>query len=117
MSEYYIAGCVFTSQFPDLSLRIQEYVTRRFEMTVWVPGHETLIPELLKHLNPGGVFAAQFPMNDAEPIYQIIRDMAEEERWNFKNVEVDYNGYLTPREYFNLLTGHCNNFQMWETKK
>ena len=82
----------------------------------WVPGHETLIPELLEHLNPGGVFAAQFPMNDTEPVYQIIRDMAEEERWNFKNVEVDYNGSLTPHEYFNLLTRHCSSFQMWETK-
>ena len=82
----------------------------------WVPAHETLIPELLTHLNPGGIFAAQFPMNDAEPLYQIIKAVAEEERWNFKNVEVDYNGSLTPHEYFNLLSGHCSSFQLWETR-
>lgn len=30
MSNYYIASCVFTSRFPELSLRIQEYVKSRF---------------------------------------------------------------------------------------
>lgn len=34
MAEYYIASCVFTSQFPELSLRIQEYVRDRFGFTV-----------------------------------------------------------------------------------
>ena len=33
MSEYYIASCVFTSQFPELSMKIQKYVRDRF-------GHE-----------------------------------------------------------------------------
>ncbi len=30
MSEYYIASCVFTSQFPELSMKIQRYVRDRF---------------------------------------------------------------------------------------
>ena len=30
MSEYYIASCVFTSQFPELSMKIQSYVRERF---------------------------------------------------------------------------------------
>ena len=34
MAEYYIASCVFTSQFPELSLRIQNYVRERFGYTV-----------------------------------------------------------------------------------
>ena len=34
MTEYYIASCVFTSQFPKLSLRIQDYVRNRFGFTV-----------------------------------------------------------------------------------
>lgn len=34
MTEYYIASCVFTSQFPELSLRIQDYVRDRFGFTV-----------------------------------------------------------------------------------
>ncbi len=34
MSEYYIASCVFTSQFPELSLRIQNYICDRYGFTV-----------------------------------------------------------------------------------
>ena len=34
MAEYYIASCVFTSQFPELSRRIQDYVRDRFGFTV-----------------------------------------------------------------------------------
>ena len=34
MSRYYIASCVFTSQFPQLSMRIREYVQNRFGVTV-----------------------------------------------------------------------------------
>lgn len=31
---YYIASCVFTAQFPELSFRIQEYIKNRFSMPV-----------------------------------------------------------------------------------
>lgn len=32
--EYYIAACVFTAQFPELSEKIQQYVTARFHMPI-----------------------------------------------------------------------------------
>ena len=32
--KYYIASCVFTAQFPELSQRIQDYVTSRFDLEV-----------------------------------------------------------------------------------
>ena len=34
MKQYYIASCVFTSQFPQLSLRIQEYIRERWGFEV-----------------------------------------------------------------------------------
>ena len=34
MAEYYIASCVFTSQFSELSRRVQDYVRDRFGFTV-----------------------------------------------------------------------------------
>lgn len=34
MTGYYIASCVFTSQFPDLSFRIQRYVKERFDLNI-----------------------------------------------------------------------------------
>ena len=33
-SSYYIASCVFTAQFPELSLRIQQYIGNRFSMPI-----------------------------------------------------------------------------------
>ena len=32
--EYYIASCVFTSQFPELSSRIRRYVSERYGMEI-----------------------------------------------------------------------------------
>lgn len=32
--DYYIASCVFTSQFPALSFRIQQYVSNRYSIPV-----------------------------------------------------------------------------------
>ena len=34
MEKYYIASCVFSSQFPELSYRIQDYVRERFGMRI-----------------------------------------------------------------------------------
>lgn len=34
MSDYYIASCVFTSQFPELSVQIQNYVSKRFGLNI-----------------------------------------------------------------------------------
>lgn len=33
-NSYYIAGCVFTAQFPELSFRIQKYIKNRFSMPI-----------------------------------------------------------------------------------
>lgn len=82
----------------------------------WVPDHQTLFPFLLTHLKPGGIFAAQFPMNDSEPLYQLIYELAGEERWGLKGVTLDYNGSLMPHEYFDLLSPLCKSVQIWETK-
>ena len=32
--KYYIASCVFTAQFPEISMRIQEYIKERFQMDI-----------------------------------------------------------------------------------
>lgn len=43
MSKYYIASCVFTPQFPELSFRIQDYAEKRFGFSIvrcCVPGYK-----------------------------------------------------------------------------
>ena len=34
MAKYYIASCVFTAKFPELSFRIQKFVKDRYGLTV-----------------------------------------------------------------------------------
>ena len=34
MNRYYIASCVFTARFPELSARIRDYMNRRFGLTI-----------------------------------------------------------------------------------
>ena len=33
-NEYYIASCVFSTQFPELSYKIQDYISKRFNMSI-----------------------------------------------------------------------------------
>ncbi len=82
----------------------------------WVPDHETLLPQLVEHLTDGGVLAAQFPMNQEEPLFQSISQMAEDPKWGFQHHHLAYNGTLAPRAYCNLLLPCCRDVQLWETK-
>ena len=44
----------------------------------WVLGHERLIPALMRHVAPGGLFAAQVPDNLAEEAQLAMREIAAE---------------------------------------
>lgn len=82
----------------------------------WIPDHDEFIPFLMRHLNEGGTLAAQFPMNQEEPLFRAIADVAAEPRWQFESAHLDHNGTLEPEEYFDLLSTCSSSFQVWETK-
>lgn len=82
----------------------------------WIPDHAVLIPALMSKLNEKGVLAVQIPMNDEEPLFQIIQEVAADSKWGLQNVKLQPNEILTPTEYFNILTACSSSFDMWETK-
>lgn len=82
----------------------------------WIPNHEVLIPSLMAKLNDGGTFAVQIPMNGDEPLFRLIREVAEEPRWNLSGVQLQPNQTLTPPEYYNILSACSSAFDMWEVK-
>ena len=47
----------------------------------WIPNHDTLIPSLMEKLNDGGILAVQVPMNGEEPLFRLIREVANESKW------------------------------------
>lgn len=81
----------------------------------WVPDHPMLLPQLMGLLKPGGMLAVQVPINDREPIHQIIFRTVSREEWQ-KRIPYHRSFYtLTPEEYFDLLAENSVDFTMWET--
>lgn len=81
----------------------------------WVPNHESLLPELMQKLNPGGLLAVQIPMNGNEPLYQIITDVASAPKWNLNHTCFETNKVLSPNKYMDILSICASDFQIWET--
>ncbi len=68
----------------------------------WIPNHRELIPQLMEKLTDQGMLAVQMPMNRGEPLYQIIRAVATESKWDFQKVYFETNDTLAPEEYFDI---------------
>ncbi len=82
----------------------------------WIPDHNTLIPSLMGKLNDRGILAVQVPMNGDEPLFRLIREVANEPKWGFTDVKLQPNETLTPHEYYDILSACSSSFDIWEIK-
>ena len=57
----------------------------------------------------------QIPMNYDEPIHKIIGHISEGEKWSARFPEKRIFGTLTQSEYFDILSGLTNDFEIWQT--
>ena len=75
----------------------------------------TLDREMMQLLRPGGILAVQIPINQKEPIHQIIQALAAGEKWkaHFPSPRIFYQ--LTVSEYYDLLGEITDSFELWET--
>jgi trans-aconitate 2-methyltransferase len=77
----------------------------------WLPDHEALLPRLMGHLAPGGVLAAQMPMNGDSPAHRRLRELA--------GPAPDAGGWrppLAPEAYYRILAPHTATVDVWETE-
>lgn len=81
----------------------------------WVPDHETLIPALWKHVNPGGTLAFQIPLTDAMPITPILEELKASSTWGQYLAPVHDLGTLKQDDYFDLVRGLSADFSLWRT--
>lgn len=81
----------------------------------WVPDHPKVFRQMMELLNPGGVLAVQVPMNDQEPIHQILSQTAQSTRWREKIASPRIFYTLSQEEYFNLLGSMTEDFTLWQT--
>ena len=114
-------------QYPDLSFRQLDAHTelptlgQRFDVVFsnaciqWIPNHPKLLREMMQLLRPGGILAVQIPINQKEPIHQIIQALAAGEKWkaHFPSPRIFYQ--LTVSEYYDLLGEITDSFELWET--
>ena len=81
----------------------------------WVANHEVLIPFLMRHLTENGVLAVQIPMNQHEPLYEIIHEVTHDPKWGFDSKLFEANIVLEPIQYFELLSSCSSSFDIWES--
>lgn len=104
----------------DLSGDISEY-NGKFDVVFsnacfqWLPNHRELLPKVFGLLRQGGTLAVQIPMNFDEPIHKIIQRISESEKWSEKFPEKRIFGTLKQSEYFDILSGLTDDFELWQT--
>lgn len=81
----------------------------------WVPNHCEIIPKIFGLLRSGGTLAVQIPMNFDEPVHQIIARICESEKWRDKIPENRIFHTLKISEYFDILSGISDDFELWQT--
>ena len=82
----------------------------------WIPDHDSFIPLLISKLTDNGILAVQMPMNNSEPLYQLVAEIISEPKWELDKAPAHVNKTLAPNEYFNILSTCTSSFDIWETK-
>lgn len=81
----------------------------------WVSNHREILPLLFDKLNQNGVLAVQMPINIQEPLFKIIEETVNNEKWNFSSSLKKQNIPLNGDEYFDIFSSLTNTFDIWET--
>lgn len=111
-------------EHPDIQFRLCEALALEGKYDLlfsnaclqWIPDHNMLLPALMDKLHDGGILAVQIPMNGAEPLFTIIKEVAAEPKWGLQDVVLPPNETLAPSAYFDILSGCSSAFDIWETK-
>lgn len=81
----------------------------------WVPDHLDLLPQLLRHIRPGGWFAFQVPGNFDQPTHTIRRDLAAEEPYAARTAGVAAPDAYDATTYLDALARLGCTVDAWET--
>ena len=81
----------------------------------WVPGHLSLLPQLVGWLRPGGWLAFQVPGNFGEPSHVILRELAGDPRFAPHLDDVAYPASHDPGDYLAALLDAGCAVDAWET--
>jgi trans-aconitate 2-methyltransferase len=82
----------------------------------WIPGHEDLVPRLLRGVKKGGALAFQVPMFRTMPINLAIEEVASRAEWRSLTAGVaDVFTFHDASFYYDALSGAVSKLDIWET--
>lgn len=81
----------------------------------WAPRHDLLYPRLASYLSQGGHLAIQTPDNLQEPAHRMAREIAADGPWASKIGDVRHPPRHSAPDYYDLLSPHCSNVDVWRT--
>lgn len=82
----------------------------------WIPGHDRLIPALLRSVAEHGALAVQVPANRDSPLHQALLSAADEEPWRRHTAPCrDLITYHDAAYYYGLLSALTVKVDLWET--
>ena len=83
----------------------------------WLPGHERLLPQLLRQLAPAGVLAVQVPRNFEAPSHAAMIESALAGPWRARlEPLLRPSPVAAPAWYLDLLSPLCASVDLWETE-
>jgi trans-aconitate 2-methyltransferase len=83
----------------------------------WLPDHETLFPQLLAQVAPGGALAVQLPAHYDSPLHQVTFEVAQAPAW--RHLMDRPRQALTHHPaafYYRALRPHAAQLDIWETE-
>lgn len=82
----------------------------------WLEDQASLLPRLMSHVKPGGVFAFQVPVNFSAPSHALMREAASEPKWaaRLKNVRSIVPG--SAQGYYDMLAPCAASLDIWKTE-
>lgn len=83
----------------------------------WLPKHDVLLRRYFGMLRSGGAIAMQIPQFDRMPISRVIEDVACSQQFNgfFTNFKTGMY-YNADGLYYDVLSEHCGEVNMWATE-
>jgi trans-aconitate 2-methyltransferase len=81
----------------------------------WVPDHGHLLPSLLNKLQPGGILAMQVPRHFESPSHLGLKELVMQREWRARLEPLLLAPIPPPETYWNWLSPHARNLDLWET--
>lgn len=80
----------------------------------WIQKQKQLIQKVHGLLRENGVFAAQLPLTNESPFYQMLDRLVRSQWTSLQSVQNFHN--LDPTGYYNTLRSHFHSVELWKTE-